>query len=118
MATAAASLAQGDLIHAERLTGHTGVRITGVAVTDMSEAEGMTPQEGSNLISFLYEHSQNIYTMYRHRWQPGDLVMWDNRCTLHAGVYDHGEQPRTLYRVMCEGERPFCRGDPCGRPRP
>ena len=71
------------------------------------EAEGMTPQEGSNLISFLYQHSQNIYTMYRHRWQPGDLVMWDNRCTLHAGVYDHGDQPRTLYRVMCEGEQPF-----------
>ena len=65
------------------------------------------PQESANLISYLYEHSQNIYAMYRHRWQPGDLVMWDNRCTLHAGVYDHGNEPRTLYRVMCEGERPF-----------
>ncbi|MDE0190390.1 MAG: hypothetical protein OXQ90_03450 [Gammaproteobacteria bacterium] len=36
----------------------------------------------------------------------GDLVMWDNRCTLRAGVYDHGDQPRTRFRVMCEGERP------------
>ena len=71
------------------------------------EAEGMTQREGKNLIAFLYEHAQNIYAMYRHRWQPGDLVMWDNRCTLHAGVYDHGDAPRTLYRVMCEGERPF-----------
>ena len=71
------------------------------------EAEGMTPAEGRNLIAFLYAHSQNIYAMYRHRWQTGDLVMWDNRCTLHAGVYDHGDAPRTLHRVMCEGERPF-----------
>ena len=71
------------------------------------EAEGMTPQEGANLITFLYEHSQNVYTQYRHQWQPGDLVVWDNRCTLHAGVYDHGEQTRTLYRVMVEGEPPF-----------
>lgn len=71
------------------------------------EAEGMTPKESDNLIEFLYNHSQNIYAMYRHRWQPGDLVMWDNRCTLHAGVYDHGEQARVLHRVMCRGERPF-----------
>ena len=71
------------------------------------EAEGMTAAEGANLISFLYAHSQNVFAQYRHRWQPGDLVMWDNRCTLHTGVYDHGDATRTLYRVMCEGERPF-----------
>ena len=71
------------------------------------EAEGMTPSEGANLISFLYKHSIADHAMYRHRWQPGDFVMWDNRCSLHAAVYDHGTQPRTLYRVMCEGEKPF-----------
>jgi len=71
------------------------------------EAEGMTPAEGANLITFLYEHSLVAHAMYRHRWSTGDLVMWDNRCTLHAAVYDHGDQPRTLHRVMCEGERPY-----------
>lgn len=71
------------------------------------EAEGMTKKEGESLISFLYQHSLAQHAMYRHRWQPGDLVMWDNRCTLHAAVYDHGKQPRTLYRVMCEGEQPY-----------
>jgi taurine dioxygenase len=71
------------------------------------EAEGMTPEEGANLIRFLYQHSLANHAMYRHRWRPGDFVMWDNRCSLHAAVYDHGEQPRTLYRVMCEGERPY-----------
>ena len=69
--------------------------------------KGMTPEEGATLIRFLYQHSLANHAMYRHRWRPGDFVMWDNRCSLHAAVYDHGEQPRTLYRVMCEGERPY-----------
>ena len=71
------------------------------------EAEGMTPAEGEHLISFLYRHSLAPHAMVRHRWQPGDLVMWDNRCSLHAAVYDHGDQPRVLYRVMCRGEKPY-----------
>ena len=72
-----------------------------------TEAEGMTPAEGESLITYLYEHSLAQHAMYRHRWSEGDFVMWDNRCSLHAAVYDHGDQPRTLYRVMCEGEVPF-----------
>ncbi|MCH9675434.1 MAG: TauD/TfdA family dioxygenase [Gammaproteobacteria bacterium] len=71
------------------------------------EAEGMSLAEGQNLIAFLYQHSLVAHAMYRHRWTKGDLVIWDNRCSLHAAVYDHGDQPRTLYRVMCEGEQPF-----------
>lgn len=71
------------------------------------EAEGMTTEEGEALIGFLYQHSLKLHAMYRHRWTEGDLVVWDNRCSLHAAVYDHGDQPRTLYRVMVEGEVPF-----------
>ena len=71
------------------------------------EAEGMTPAEGEHLIAFLYEHSQQLHTMYRHRWWRGDFVVWDNRCSLHAAVADHGDRPRTLYRVMCQGEQPY-----------
>ncbi len=71
------------------------------------EAEGMTPTEGRTLIDFLYRHSLKDHAMVRHRWRVGDFVMWDNRCALHAAVYDHGDQPRVLYRVMCEGEKPF-----------
>ena len=70
------------------------------------EAEGMKPAEGRNLIDFLYRHSLKDHAMYRHRWHVGDFAMWDNRCALHAAVYDHGDQPRVLHRVMCEGEKP------------
>jgi len=71
------------------------------------EAEGMTPAESEALIGFLYAHSESLLGMYRHRWSVGDLVMWDNRCTLHSAVPDHGPEPRVLYRVMCEGEAPY-----------
>lgn len=44
---------------------------------------------------------------YRHQWQAGDVVMWDNRCLLHKanGDYDMSER-RYLYRVMLRGSRP------------
>ncbi len=70
------------------------------------EASGMSREEGNALISFLYEHSQKLHTMYRHRWSPGDLLMWDNRCSLHAAVADHEAQTRILHRLMCQGEVP------------
>ena len=44
---------------------------------------------------------------YRHRWFPGDMVMWDDRCLLHKanGDYDMN-QVRYLYRVMLKGDTP------------
>ena len=71
------------------------------------EAEGMNKAEGEAIISLLYQNALVPHAMYRHRWRVGDFVIWDNRCTLHAAVYDYGDQPRKLYRVMCQGERPY-----------
>ncbi len=44
--------------------------------------------------------------IYRHHWSPNDLLMWDNRCTMHYAVHDHGEAVRTLIRCTIEGEEP------------
>ncbi len=87
------------------VTGHKALYVT--FADRCIEAEGMMPAEGKNLIEFLYKHSLKDHAMYRHRWRVGDFVMWDNRCAMHAAVYDHGDQARVLYRVMCEGEKPF-----------
>ncbi len=67
--------------------------------------EDMTPAESRPLLEFLYQHATTPDLIYRHHWQPGDLVMWDNRCTLHYAVHDFGDDvPRTLARVTlgCE----------------
>ncbi len=70
------------------------------------EIEGMSNAESRPLLDFLYEHSTNPDNMYRHMWQAGDVVMWDNRCTMHYAVHDYGEAERVLNRITMEGEVP------------
>ncbi len=70
------------------------------------QIEGMTREESRPLLDFLYAHSINPDNVYRHMWQTGDVVMWDNRCTMHYAVHDYGEQERVLIRSTMEGEVP------------
>ena len=46
---------------------------------------GMNVPEGRMLIADLIEHATQREFVYRHHWQNGDYVMWDNRSTLHRG---------------------------------
>lgn len=70
--------------------------------------EGMEEADALDLLNELLTHATQDRFQYRHKWQPGDLVMWDNRCLLHKanGDYDHETQTRYLYRVMLKGDRP------------
>jgi alpha-ketoglutarate-dependent 2,4-dichlorophenoxyacetate dioxygenase len=70
--------------------------------------DGMTVAEARMLLMDLLEHATQREFLYRHRWQPSDLVIWDNRCVLHRGrAYDLSER-RELRRsttVDVETER-------------
>ena len=68
---------------------------------------GLDHKEALPLLDELLAHGTEERFQYRHAWQPGDLVMWDNRCLLHKanGDYDMG-QVRYLYRVMLQGDVP------------
>jgi alpha-ketoglutarate-dependent 2,4-dichlorophenoxyacetate dioxygenase len=45
------------------------------------------------LLMDLLEHATQREYVYRHRWQSGDLVIWDNRCVLHRGrAYDFNQR--------------------------
>lgn len=68
--------------------------------------EGMTEDESRPLLEFLYGHAARPDFVYRHRWSQGDVVMWDNRCTIHYAVHDYGDGERTLNRVTVEGDAP------------
>lgn len=67
---------------------------------------GWSRQESKALLEFLFDHGVRPEYQARHRWRPGDLVMWDNRCLLHYAVHDHGDDPRTIHRVQVEGSVP------------
>lgn len=68
--------------------------------------DGMTREESAGLLEYLNRHAVSPDFCYRHRWMPGDVVMWDNRCTLHYAVHDHGDEERLLYRTTITGDRP------------
>jgi taurine dioxygenase len=69
---------------------------------------GMDHKEALPLLDELLAHATQPKFEYRHRWQPGDMVIWDNRCLLHKanGDYDM-DQTRYLYRVMLRGDVPM-----------
>lgn len=69
--------------------------------------EHMTEEESFPLLHWLHQHSFQPHRVYRHHWSDGDVVMWDNRCTLHYAVHDHGEDAeRELYRITTRAEKP------------
>jgi taurine dioxygenase len=68
--------------------------------------ENMTPQESKPLIDYLVSVGSNPDVIMRHKWQSGDIVIWDNRCVMHFAVHDYGKARRELHRVTVRGERP------------
>jgi taurine dioxygenase len=68
---------------------------------------GLSPDESDDLLTFLFDHQEKKRFVYEHVWTPGDLILWDNRSTLHArSDFDAGER-RLLRRVAVLGERPY-----------
>jgi alpha-ketoglutarate-dependent 2,4-dichlorophenoxyacetate dioxygenase len=47
---------------------------------------GLDPAEGEAIVEQLYAHATQAKYIYRHHWQQHDLVIWDNRCTMHAAT--------------------------------
>lgn len=68
---------------------------------------GMTPERCADLIERLVRHATRPEFVYTHRWRPGDMVIWDNRCCIHKANTDYDFQElRLLYRIILAGDRP------------
>ena len=65
---------------------------------------GMTEEESRPLIDYLVKHATRPQFVYRHQWRKNDIVLWDNRCTMHIalGDYEDGEI-RHLERTTVKG---------------
>jgi len=69
--------------------------------------EGLGLDESRILIARLLEQTTRPDRVYRHRWQVGDLVMWDNRCVLHRGrPWDSARHKRVMHRTTVAGDGP------------
>ncbi len=69
--------------------------------------EGVDEAEGRRLICFLTEFSTQPAFVYRHRWQPRDLVFWDNRSTMHRATEFDNQYRRLMRRTTIQGDAPF-----------
>lgn len=70
--------------------------------------EGMPLAEGKALVDELVEYATQERFVHCHKWQEGDVLMWDNRCTLHTGTYfDDVKYKRLVHRMMVKGDEPF-----------
>jgi len=69
--------------------------------------EHMTEEESAPLLGVLYGAATKPENVYRHRWRPGDVVIWDNRSTMHYAIRDYTEDmPRKLHRTTAGGDIP------------
>ncbi|MEM8579262.1 MAG: TauD/TfdA family dioxygenase [Pseudomonadota bacterium] len=92
------------LLRRNPLTGRTALFLTARArLRRLVLADGT---DRSDLLDMLYAHSSTFQPPRAHRWRAGDVVLWDNRCTLHAADHSAVVGTRTLYRGMVRGEVP------------
>jgi len=69
--------------------------------------EGMPTPEGKMLLLDLMDHATQPQFVYSHSWRPGDIVIWDNRCTMHrARAYDM-TQKRDMRRTTVSETAPL-----------
>ncbi|GAA3753227.1 TauD/TfdA dioxygenase family protein [Salinactinospora qingdaonensis] len=69
--------------------------------------EGMPEEESAPLVTFLQEFSVQPRFTYRHKWQVGDIVLWDNRSAMHrATPYDQENHRRLMHRTTISGQQP------------
>lgn len=72
------------------------------------EVMGMPNPEGLDLVQDLVDFATQDRFVYRHKWRVGDVLMWDNRCTLHTGtLFDDTKYIREMHRLWVRGDKPF-----------
>jgi alpha-ketoglutarate-dependent taurine dioxygenase len=70
------------------------------------EVEGMSPEAGRALVKELAEFAGQSRFVYRHRWEPDDVLMWDNRCTMHQVTAFDPRERRVMHRTTVMGDAP------------
>ena len=79
-----------------------------VSTGTVKEIVGMENPAGLELVDELIDFMTQPQFVYQHKWQAGDVLVWDNRCTLHTGtLYDDQKYVREMHRLWAKGDRPY-----------
>ncbi len=66
--------------------------------------EGLPEAESDRLLQYLFDHQEQQQFIYQHKWRPRDVILWDNRCTLHARTDFSPNERRLLRRITVQRE--------------
>ena len=89
-----------------RVHPETGRRSLFVNPGFVSHIAGVSDAESRHLLDLFYAHITKPEHIVRHRWSVGDVVMWDNRSTVHYANRDYGTQRRVMHRITLRGDQP------------
>jgi taurine dioxygenase len=69
---------------------------------------GLPRTESDRLLARLFDHGERREFVYEHEWRKGDLIVWDNRCSMHARTDFPSTERRLMWRATVQGdERPY-----------
>lgn len=85
---------------------HASGRKSLVLSTSASHVVGMHPAQSHDLLQRLMAHAAQDKYVYRHEWQMGDLLIWDNTGTMHRVLPFDEASGRRLHRFTLNGEEP------------
>ena len=91
------------LVRTHPVTGRKALFVSPVYTVGI---DGMTLEESTAILGFLFKHMTQDQFIYRHRWRPGMLLMWDNRCTMHFAEGGYDGHLRVMHRTTVAGEAP------------
>ncbi len=80
-------------------TGRTALFVSELMTEELI---GLPPQESSEILDFLFSHQSRPEFVYEHIWEIGDLLMWDNRCSVHARTDFPADERRMLRRLTVQ----------------
>ncbi len=89
-----------------RVDPDTGRRALFVNRSFTTGIDGLAKLESAWLLGMLLEHAEQPAFQVRHRWNVDDLVVWENRATLHFAVADYAPAHRLMHRVTVIDDRP------------
>ncbi len=84
----------------------TGEKALYLSTTRLDRIVGMASDESDRLLDDLMAYADRPDLHYRHKWRVGDMVIWDNRCSMHHANADYGDHKRVLHRIMIAGDVP------------
>lgn len=94
-----------SLVRHHDYSGRTGLYLAAHA----GRIDGMDDVGAAAFLETLMTHATQRQFVYTHRWRQNDLVLWDNRCTMHRGLaFDDLRWPRDAQRATVQDDAPTC----------